>query len=369
MTVEFPAFEEVRERVLLDPRRALVGEQLVVAEGVEEARGHDQPAEAQRGRERLAGRAGIEHAVGLEALERADGRAVVAVLGVVVVLDRERVVLAQEGQQRGAALGSEHGTGRMLVGGGDEYRVDIREAVDPEPVVIDGAGAVRGPPRPISYGSGSRILDRDPARAGGGERVTDEPEPLVKAVGDDDCRGLGDDTAHAPEIVGERTAQDVVTAGVAVAEIGVAERRERLAVRAQPGAAREGADVRDAGAEVVARRQRRWRHNGGRRRGGGGVRHARACALAQAEVALGRELRVGLDGEPPRDAELAGEVARGRHARAGAQRALADRTPELLFDLRPERMRAVAGDREQKIYGLTGTSKASNWAWYCTSGA
>ena len=56
-----------------------------------------EPAEPQRGRERLAHRAGVDDAVGVEALQRADGGAVVAVLGVVVVLDDDRVAGAQPG--------------------------------------------------------------------------------------------------------------------------------------------------------------------------------------------------------------------------------------------------------------------------------
>ena len=49
----------------------------------------DHPAEPQRRRERLRRRAEIDDAVGREPLQRADRRAVVAVLGVVVVLEHE----------------------------------------------------------------------------------------------------------------------------------------------------------------------------------------------------------------------------------------------------------------------------------------
>ena len=76
----------------------------------------------------------------------------------------------------------------------------------------------------------------------------------------------------------------------------------------------------------------------------------RARALAQREVALGRELRVGVDDDAPRDAELAGEVAGRRDAGAGAHGAVADRAAQLLLDLRAERPgAAVAGDGEEQL--------------------
>ena len=80
--------------------------------------------------------------------------------------------------------------------------------------------------------------------------------------------------------------------------------------------------------------------SGGRGRvaaGGGRVGDARPRALAQAQVALGGELAVGVDDDAAGDAELAREVAGRRHARAGLQRAVADRAPELVLDLRAER--------------------------------
>ena len=134
-----PRSRKSRERLLVDPRACRrSARQLLGADRLEQRRRDDEPAEPERRRERLAGRAGVDDAVGLEALERADGRAVVAVLGVVVVLDRERVAVAQPGEQRGAALAGEHGAGRVLVGGGDDDGVGVRaELVDAQAVVVD----------------------------------------------------------------------------------------------------------------------------------------------------------------------------------------------------------------------------------------
>ena len=72
VAVELAAGDEVRERVLLDPRRALVGEVLLAGGSARRGARDDEPAEPQRGRERLARRAGVDDPLRLEPLERAD---------------------------------------------------------------------------------------------------------------------------------------------------------------------------------------------------------------------------------------------------------------------------------------------------------
>ena len=93
----------------------------------------------ERGREGLARRAGVDDPVGVEALERSDGRAVVAVLGVVVVLDCDRVARAQPGQQGRSSLAGEHDAGGVLVGGRqhDGVGVGVLEFVDSCSGVVD----------------------------------------------------------------------------------------------------------------------------------------------------------------------------------------------------------------------------------------
>jgi len=83
-------------------------------------------------------------------------------------------------------------------------------------------------------------------------------------------------------------------------------------------------------------------------------RHVRARALAQRHVALRAELRVGVDDGSARDAELAREIARGRQAGAGAQRAVADRRAQLRLDLRRERLGHLARDAQQQLDRLAG---------------
>ena len=141
---------------------------------------------------------------------------------------------------------------------------------------------------------------------------------------------VGDDAANAAEIVRKDGAQGLDTADVAVREGGVAHARERMAQGAQPGGARKPGDIRDARAEVEAghrcRSDRSTCRLGDERRGLG---HPRPGPLSQAQVALGGELSVCIDNDPARHADLAGEIARRRHARAGVQGAVADRPPQL----------------------------------------
>ena len=213
------------------------------------------------GRERLGGRAGVDDAVRVEPLQRADGGAVVAVLRVVVVLDRDGVVLAQPLDERAPALRGEHDARRVLVGRRQHDRPGARalERADDEPGAVDRHGhrlepGARGD-RPLL--GRARVLDRDPPHAARGERAADEPEALDVAAGDHDPRRLGHHPAHAPEVVGERDAQRLDAAGVAVDQVGVGDRGHGVAQAARPRAPRERGHVGPGRAEVEARARAR----------------------------------------------------------------------------------------------------------------
>src|SRR5688500_13155541 len=85
MSVELSAFDEVRERQLIESRRTLVGRLLRVGDRVNERRRDHEPPKPKPGREDLARRTDIDDAVGAETLDRADRLAVIPKLGVVVV--------------------------------------------------------------------------------------------------------------------------------------------------------------------------------------------------------------------------------------------------------------------------------------------
>ena len=61
--------------------------------------------------------------VGSQSLDRADRRAVVAVIGVVVVLDDQGAGALRPGDDRGAGVRREDRAGRPLVGGGEDHGV------------------------------------------------------------------------------------------------------------------------------------------------------------------------------------------------------------------------------------------------------
>ncbi|GIF66197.1 hypothetical protein Ais01nite_42320 [Asanoa ishikariensis] len=121
--VELAVREEVGERELVHGRRATVGLHLGRGELVDQAGRRDQPADPQPGRQRLARRARVDHPVRVEALQSADRRAVVAVLGVVVVLHHDRVVLPRPTLHRRPGRRRQHATGRPLVGRSQHQRV------------------------------------------------------------------------------------------------------------------------------------------------------------------------------------------------------------------------------------------------------
>ena len=174
----------------------------------------------------------------------------------------------------------------------------------------------------------ARILHRDPRRAPLRKGTADEVQPLRVAERDDHALGLGHDAADAPEVVGERGAERVRAARIAVAELGVGHLRERrhagsgatpLAGNAERSDG-SGESRNAAGAGAAADRRRRARR-------ARVLRDERASALPEVQVPLGRELGVRLDDDSSRHTKLDGEVARGRQLRPAAQRAVADRAP------------------------------------------
>ena len=115
VAIELAALDERGQRELVERRRAAVGPAALVGDRAGEGAGQDHPAQAQRGRERLARGAEVGDAPRAEALQRAQRLAVVAVLAVVVVLDHEGVV---RGRPSRAAPRGARGRGRRRWGTG-----------------------------------------------------------------------------------------------------------------------------------------------------------------------------------------------------------------------------------------------------------
>ena len=99
--------------------------------------------------------------------------------------------------------------------------------------------------------------------------------------------------------------------------------------------------VGEAGQQRARRRARHGRaHRPGDAHGG---------ALARLQVALRAELAVGLGDDPARDAQLAGEPARGGQPRAGGQTPAADVLAQRALELLVQRQLARAIDLDQQL--------------------
>ena len=62
------SLDQPRQRELVEGRGAVVGEVALLGQALDQVRRQDEPAEADGGRERLARRAHVDHAVGRQAL-------------------------------------------------------------------------------------------------------------------------------------------------------------------------------------------------------------------------------------------------------------------------------------------------------------
>ena len=221
-------------------------------------RGQDEPAQSQPGRERLARGSGVGDEVRGETLHGPDGSPVVAVLGVVVVLDDERLPLARPAQHGGAALGREHRSGGPLVGGREDQGVGVRavERVDADAVFVDGhaddlqPGRARERKRVVVC---RRVFEREPPRAGARERLDEQRDALGVAVADHDVVRPGRRASHAIEVRRERLVQRRGAAAAHIAELPVGRVGEHAPQRAQPGRSREPRAVGLAWAEVDPR--------------------------------------------------------------------------------------------------------------------
>ena len=235
----------------------------------------------------------------------------------------------------------------MLVGGGQHDRVGtglLRSSIR-VPASSTQMQTASKPARAATsassglLGSSSAMRFAPAAR----ERLANQAQPLRVTVRDDHMLGVGHDAAHTTEVVRQRHPQARHTARIAVAELGVGDGRERVAQGAQPRCPREGGHIRHARAKVEPRAVRRRRRRcpsltGNRRR----RRDARTRPLAQAQITLRRQLRIGVHDHPPRNAELSREIA-CRWDAASGRRAPSRIARRSLSSIWPPRVRGHLG--------------------------
>ena len=338
--------DELGQRGLLDDARLPVGQLLGRRHRLHQVGRQDHPPEAEPGRQALAGRADVDDVVGVHALERADGLAVVPVLTVVVVLDHDAAVMAGPVDEGRTAVGRQRGAGRVLVRGCEKDGRDVtpaRTARRPGADEGRGVGAVlvdveeadgqlgAGRHRPV--GVHARVLHRHDRRPLAAKGRGQERQRLHEPTADHEPVGVGPHPAGPGEVSGEGLARRQQPAGIAVAEVGVGQRAQALAHGRQPLMAGERRHVRAARAEVVSHLHRRGPGRGAtvgpivtRPRDDG------ARTLPGREPALGHELVVGLGHRATGDAEVPGQHPARRDARARRQAAVADRPAQSLLD-------------------------------------
>ncbi len=128
MPVVAAALDEARERELVQRRRSAAREHAALGCWLHEPPREHEPTESQRRRERLARGAQVDDVVGREALQRRERRAVVAELGVVIVVDHNSSALAGPLEQRRPPRRGERDPGGELMRGGDDDPVERARA-------------------------------------------------------------------------------------------------------------------------------------------------------------------------------------------------------------------------------------------------
>ena len=204
------------------------------------------------------------------------------------------------------------------------------------------------------------ILERDPLDPASRQPAAEQREGLAEAGADQHLLRLGGGAAHAPEVVGECLPQSRHAARIGIAD-GIDRRLSpSCPQRAQPAIARKAGEVGQAGVEVVGEAGQHRARRRPRARGAHRPRHPHRRTLPRQQVALGRELAVGLGDDAAGDAQLPRQrPARGqprpRGKAAGLDRALASRASAL-------------GDPSTSMPGPpTGPSDRCHY-WHCISG-
>jgi len=360
-TVVLVVGEEPGERELADRVRRPAEHAALRDDVVQEPRRDRAPREPDAGRQRLARRPRVHDVVGVERLQRPDRAAVVPELAVVVVLDDRRTRPRGPRDERAAARGGQGHARGELVGRGEQddvHRALAAERVEQRDVR---AAVVHGERGDLETGRGEhRAVGRVPVLLDGGapgaardERPGDEGEQVGEPVRDDDPVGVGPDPPGAAEVGGERDPQRLRTPWVAVAERGVRRVRERASRGGEPRAAGEGRRVGHAGPQVE---RQAWPTGGGRggRRADDTAPDPRPGADAGLQPALRGELGVRVGDRAARDAEVRGERARRRQARAGDEAAVEHRRAQGVLERprgtrRREREVEVEGTGERRI--------------------
>ena len=222
VVIELAVGDEVREGQLVDRRRTTVGQALGCGYVIDETPWQCHPAESQPGRQSLARRADVDDTLRRQPLEGSDRRPIVAILGVVVVLDDEPVSAGRPGNQCGPPFGRQDAAQWKLVRRRDDDGLGVRpfQATDVDARVVDwhpddGQSERFGDlPRRVVRG----ILESQPSLSRLPEHLAEQRQTLVEAGAHDDLIGLGRGTAHAIEVGGQGFSEFRNTSAVEVVQ-------------------------------------------------------------------------------------------------------------------------------------------------------
>ena len=169
MTVEIAARDELGQRQLGQPRSSDRGREEVIRDRLDEARGQNRPADANRRREQRARTADVGHVLGGQRLQCSRRRVVIPEVRVVVVLDYQPVPGGGPLDERPPALRSEGHAERKLVIGAEDDGGHVGHLLDAQAPGVDGnrydlepAGRDR-----VRSPAVAGVLDTDPPRAAG----------------------------------------------------------------------------------------------------------------------------------------------------------------------------------------------------------
>ena len=314
-------------------------------------------AQPQRGRQALGQRPHIDHTPALvQALERGHGRALVEVLGLVVVLDDHEIALLGAAQQLLAPLQAQRHGGGALVRGRDEQVVQRRQAIDHHAFLVHGHGhPVRAAQRKgVARMRVAGLLEAQALR-GVQQRVGQQVEGLLRAHGDQDLFLEREHAAPGQQAQADLLDQVGHVVGLEVRrpvrQLGARQAARAAFPEAFGGKQRGIVHAVDEGVGVLAPLQRlgqrvpvrqRAQHacrpvrcglpGTCRRQGHGAVHtsqaripgHEHAAARAGFQKAFIHELLVDRGHGIARHLQQARQLARGRHGRAGRQAAFED---------------------------------------------
>ena len=267
VTVERACFDELGERQLVQGgRRRVTARPQLQDRGQQRAGGHG-PAEPYAGAQCLADRAEVPHACRVQALQGADGPPVVAVLSVVIVFQDHPIPVAGPGQQRRAPRRGQDHAPRELMRRSDQHgaRGQSLQRCDEDALAVhrDRERVKAGPAGRVAQLRPAGVFHRDAAVPVPAQHLAQQGEPVGDPGARHDVVGGGLYSAGPRQVAGQGLAQRCRAGGLPVVEPAGREPAHRLLQGAQPGAAGERRQVRQAGLEVDHDRRSRPGGDGG----------------------------------------------------------------------------------------------------------